>query len=266
VEIELSKIDKKGIFHGSIFFDKKNYALELLERGLAVNFGKVNPKYEDYEAIAKKNKVGLWSTPLNLAAIKGDEDKEYTPVNFVQTLKLVEVTSPTEFYLDTLNPRKPEVPQKGELSKNIREGELYAVRFTVDDVYYRARVKRIQKNGTYHVHYIDFGNSENVPATNINILSEELKKEKPSIFKCGLYGVDNLSAEATKYLTDLLDCEFKVEFKEECSGEYNVILHDKDGTINEDVLAHGLGQCTAEIPAWQELERKAKADFRGVWQ
>jgi len=84
----LSKLDKKGIFHGTIYLDKKNYALELLERGLAVNFGKV-PKYEDYEAVAKKNKVGLWSTPLNLTGIKGDEDKEYTPVNFVLPLKLV---------------------------------------------------------------------------------------------------------------------------------------------------------------------------------
>jgi len=89
VDIELSKIDKKGIFHGTIYIDRKNYALELLERGLAINFGKVNPKYEDYEAVAKKNKVGLWSTPLNLTGIKGEEDKEYIPVNFVLTLKLV---------------------------------------------------------------------------------------------------------------------------------------------------------------------------------
>jgi hypothetical protein len=32
------------------------------------------------------------------------------------------------------------------------------------------------KNGTYSVHYIDFGNYENVPASNINLLPEELKK------------------------------------------------------------------------------------------
>jgi hypothetical protein len=164
--------------------DKKNYALELLERGLAVSFGRNNPKYEDYESIAKKNKVGLWSSPINLAAIKGDEEKEYTPVNFVHTLRLTEVVSPTEFYFDSLNAKKPEVPQKGDLSKNIKEGELYAVRFTVDDVYYRARIKRALKNGTYQVHYIDFGNYENVPSANINILPEELKKEKSSIYKC----------------------------------------------------------------------------------
>jgi staphylococcal nuclease domain-containing protein 1 len=30
VEIELSKIDKRGIFHGTVYLDKKNYALELL--------------------------------------------------------------------------------------------------------------------------------------------------------------------------------------------------------------------------------------------
>jgi hypothetical protein len=64
----------------------------------------------------------------------------------------------------------------------------------------------------------------------------------------------------------LIDYEFKVEFKEECSQEFNVIVLDKDGSINEDIIALGLGQCTADIPAWLDLEKKAKADNRGIWQ
>lgn len=107
VEIELTKVDKKGIFHGTVYIDKKNYALDLLERGLAINFGKSNPKYEEYELIAKKNKVGLWSQPINLSAFKGEEDKEYTPVNFTKTLRMMEVLSPNEFYFDTPNAKKP---------------------------------------------------------------------------------------------------------------------------------------------------------------
>lgn len=64
----------------------------------------------------------------------------------------------------------------------------------------------------------------------------------------------------------MLEGEFKVEFKEECSGEYNVILNDKDGVINEDIIAHGLGHCTTDLAGWQDLENKAKADGRGIWQ
>lgn len=120
VEIELSKVDKKGIFHGNVYIDKKNYALDLLERGLAINFGRSNAKYEEFESIAKKNKVGLWSQPINLSAFKGEEEKEYTPVNFTKTLRMVEVISPTEFYFDVANAKKPEVPQKPEPAKEIK--------------------------------------------------------------------------------------------------------------------------------------------------
>lgn len=67
----------------------------------------------------------------------------------------------------------------------------------------------------------------------------------------GLYGIDNLSNSTTALLQELIDADFKVEFKEESNGEYNVIIQDKEGTINEEVIAEGLGECTAEIPAWQ---------------
>ena len=49
VEIELKSVDPKGVFHGKIFINKKDYALELIERGLAISMGgrNRNPRYED---------------------------------------------------------------------------------------------------------------------------------------------------------------------------------------------------------------------------
>jgi hypothetical protein len=117
----------------------------------------------------------LWSQPINLSAFKGEEDKEYTPVNFTKNLRMLEVISPTEFYFDTPNAKKPEIPQKPDPAKEIREGEIYSVKFTQDGVYYRARIRRVFKNGTYHVAYIDYGNQETVPAANICILEKPLK-------------------------------------------------------------------------------------------
>ena len=48
VEIELKKVDLKGVFQGVIYINKKDYALDLLERGLAVCMGGKygNKKYE----------------------------------------------------------------------------------------------------------------------------------------------------------------------------------------------------------------------------
>lgn len=40
VEVSLSSIDKKGVFHGTIFVHKQDYAETLLEEGLAVCFGR----------------------------------------------------------------------------------------------------------------------------------------------------------------------------------------------------------------------------------
>lgn len=67
----------------------------------------------------------------------------------------------------------------------------------------------------------------------------------------GLYGVENCNIDATKLLQELIDSDFKVEFKEESTEDYNVILHDKEGTINEEIIANGFGECGAEIAAWQ---------------
>lgn len=73
VEIELKSVDLKGIFHGKLYINKKDYALDLLEKGFAVVVGKAkNPRYEDAETIARKNKLGLWKHNLNLTSLKGE--------------------------------------------------------------------------------------------------------------------------------------------------------------------------------------------------
>lgn len=84
-------MDLKGIFHGKIYINKKDYALELLEKGLAVCMGGKfkNGKYEDAESIARKNKFGLWKYNLNLSSLRGEIEKEFKPVNFTKNLVLL---------------------------------------------------------------------------------------------------------------------------------------------------------------------------------
>lgn len=192
VEIELVRIDKKGVFLGRLYVDKKDYALELLERGLAFQFGKGFSSYEDAETVARKNKIGMWSEPINLTALKGEEEKDFKPVNFVKTLKLAEVINAREFYLDAVNSKKPEVPQKVEQVKEVKVNEIYAVKFTEDNTYYRAVVRRADKNGKYFVHYLDYGNQEFVTIDRIGWIDKSLKDIKPSLLRCifGLIKVD----------------------------------------------------------------------------
>jgi hypothetical protein len=43
----LKKVDLKGVFQGTVLINKKDYALDLLERGLAISMGGrfANKKY-----------------------------------------------------------------------------------------------------------------------------------------------------------------------------------------------------------------------------
>lgn len=74
MEIELKSVDLKGIFHGKLLINKKDYAIELLEKGLAVCVGgkSKSAKYEDAENSARKNKLGLWKYNLNLNSLRGE--------------------------------------------------------------------------------------------------------------------------------------------------------------------------------------------------
>lgn len=48
VKIELKRVDQKGIFHGKIYINKKDYAIDLLEAGMAIYLDRTkNAKYED---------------------------------------------------------------------------------------------------------------------------------------------------------------------------------------------------------------------------
>jgi endonuclease YncB( thermonuclease family) len=52
-----------------------------------------NPRYEDAESAARKNRIGLWKYNLNLSSLKGEIEKEYKPVNFSKNLTLLDIYS-----------------------------------------------------------------------------------------------------------------------------------------------------------------------------
>lgn len=72
--MKLKRVDQKGIYHGTILINKKDYALDLIENGHAVVLNRnKNARYEEAEQDARKKRVGLWMKELNLMAIKGGE-------------------------------------------------------------------------------------------------------------------------------------------------------------------------------------------------
>jgi endonuclease YncB( thermonuclease family) len=46
-EVKIKRVDQKGVYHGTIIIGKRDYAMDLLESGLAVVMNKnANHKYE----------------------------------------------------------------------------------------------------------------------------------------------------------------------------------------------------------------------------
>ncbi len=136
----MKKVDPKGVFQGVVYINKKDYAIELLERGLAVCMGgrNANKKYEEAESIARKNKTGLWALNLNLTALRGDTEKQFSDVSFTKTGMIIEVKSRYEFYVEPDGSKRVEVPQNPKPAEKVTVGGLFAVEF--DGEFYRGKV------------------------------------------------------------------------------------------------------------------------------
>lgn len=95
------------------------------------------------------------------------------------------------------------------MTGNVEVGALYAVKFSSDQQYYRARILKEAGPGKYHVQYIDYGNYEVVPKASIGLLPENLKAVKSPLYRCGLYGVEAITGEGLSILKDYLNVGLK---------------------------------------------------------
>ncbi len=89
-------------------------------------------------------------------------------------------------------------------------GGLYAVKFSSDDQYYRAKILKETGPGKYYVQYIDYGNYEAVTKASIGLLPENLKTTKSPLYRCSLFGVDSITAEGLNIIKDYLNIGLKV--------------------------------------------------------
>lgn len=92
----------------------------------------------------------------------------------------------------------------------------------------------------YEVFFIDYGNYDVVSKAKIGDLEESVKKLKPLLFRCSLYGLEGLTREAYNILCENINKKFKVEIKEQAEdGESRVVLWDKDVCLNLELIELG---------------------------
>ncbi|KXS14781.1 hypothetical protein M427DRAFT_99284 [Gonapodya prolifera JEL478] len=212
VELEVENVDKVGGFIGNLLVvtpagERVNIGRLLLEEGLAtVNEYSAEQSARGRELVeaekkAKEAKKGIWSLPESQAKIEAETEAAAAAALVAPGAKDDGLggREPERLYVQVVDggvegklEKLMEDLNVGSDGKGVRNGvdeykpknnEIVAGRYTSDDQWYRAKVRRANTDKTYDVLYIDYGNSETLPASRIRHLPADL-------------GVNHLPAQA----------------------------------------------------------------------
>ncbi|KAJ9612208.1 hypothetical protein H2200_003805 [Cladophialophora chaetospira] len=329
VEIDVEDTDKVGGFIGTLYVGRENFARALLEEGLAEvhaysaeKSGQANELFAA-EKKAKEGRKGMWhdwdpskeaeqdevEAPTNgNAGTNGDaaevaprkkdfRDVLVTHVDETGKLKIQQIGAGTTALSELSNAFKAFHLNKSNdtpLPGPPKVGDIVAGKFTLDDQWYRARVRRVDRDGKkVDLTYLDYGNSETVPWTRLRPLTQpqfSLQKLKPQATDAVLSFLQLPTSE--QYLRDTIDFIMEQTEGRELvanvdfvapEGTLHVSLIDPkvssqpEGSINAEVIREGLAMVPTKLKAWERqagdtlaklktLQEEAKKERRGMWE
>jgi staphylococcal nuclease domain-containing protein 1 len=326
VEIDVEDCDKVGGFIGSLYINRENFAKALLEEGLASvhaysaeKTGNANELFAA-EQKAKDARKGLWhdydpsqeegaeettgaaetngqNNEVAAARRKDYRDVVVTHVDDTGRLKLQQVGTGTaaltelmsafrSFHLNPSNNQGLPNPPKA--------GDFVAAKFTADNEWYRARIRRNNREAKEaEVVYIDYGNSEVIPWSRLRPLSQAQfshTKLKPQALDAQLSFIQ--LPGNPEYLADAVN--LIAQETADRSLVANVDQADKDGTlwvtlfdpkdsktgedsVNAEIISEGLAMVPKKLRTWERsasdvlaaLNKRqvtAKEERRGQWE
>ncbi|KAI9146255.1 tudor domain-containing protein [Paraphysoderma sedebokerense] len=191
VEIEVEATDKVGGFIGTMIVGgSQNVAVLLLEQGLATVHeysAEQTPYTNELFAAQRKAKIdmkGVWlnyeeskeETPVN-----GSQTSTYVPVPNIKDVVISEYLTGNSFYVQFVKEAMKLESMMSEFAQhhsgvqpanvNFKVNELCSAQFSEDNQWYRAKIRRVVPDSkSYEVLYIDYGNSEVLPARRIRAL------------------------------------------------------------------------------------------------
>jgi staphylococcal nuclease domain-containing protein 1 len=325
VEIDVENTDKVGGFIGTMYVGRDNFARVLVEEGLAEvhaysaeQSGHANELFAA-EKKAKEEKKGMWHNwdpsknvdeepvsasngtdgPNGDAALSGPRPKDYrdimvTHVDESGKLKIQQVGTGTaaltelmtkfkSFHLDKKNDQSLPGPPK--------VGDVVAAKFTVDNDWYRARVRRVDREGKKaDVTYLDYGNSETIPWTRLRPLSQpqfSTQTLKPQAADAVLSYLQfprtvHYLEDAVAFISQQTDGRQLVANVDYISDAtlYITLMSPESNleqSINAEVIREGLAMVPRKLKAWEKaasdtvgrlkkLEEEAKEGRLGMWE
>ncbi|KIV85311.1 hypothetical protein PV11_01016 [Exophiala sideris] len=326
VEIDVENTDKVGGFIGSMYVGRENFAKALVEEGLAEvhaysaeQSGHANELFAA-EAKAKEARKGMWhdwdpskdveedvtAAPTNgTNGTNGDSverrkdyrDMVVTFVDEAGKLKVQQVGAGTtqltelmkafaSFHLNKANDQPLPGPPK--------VGDIVAAKFTADNEWYRARVRRVDRdNKKVDLTYLDYGNNETLPWSRLRPLSQpqfSTQKLKPQatdavLSFCQLPTTEQYLRDSVGFIMEQTEGRELVANVDYVApeGTLHVTLLDPkvsskiDESVNAEVVREGLAMVPTKLKPWErqaadtltklrELQDEAKKERRGMWE
>lgn len=241
VSIQVESHDKAGNFIGWLWVDNNNLSVELVRNGFAsVNFNGEKSHFasqlKSAEDSAKAQRLRIWKDYVEQKEEEKKEDEKVNlerKVNYEEVI-ITEVTPEGTFFVQ----RIADGPKAEALFAQLRQefqanpplpgaytpkkGDICAAKFSVDNQWYRVKVEKVLPGGKASVLYIDYGNKEQLPATELASLPAAYVTDKPFATEYALPYVtlpkdEEYSAMAIKYLKEdtfdkklLLNVEYKI--------------------------------------------------------
>jgi len=209
VEIDVEDIDRVGGFIGTMYINRENMAKALVEEGLAsVHAYSAEKMGHANELFAAENRAkaahkGMWHdwTPEQDAAEQEDSTTGYAAKNEIVIERKKDYRDVVVSHSDILGNLKLQLIGPGtaaleELMQSFRAfhiqlannkplegppkaGQLVAARFTEDEVFYRAKVRHVDRAAKEaEVLYVDYGNSEKIPWNRMRPLAPQYSADR----------------------------------------------------------------------------------------
>lgn len=247
IEFKIDHIDKKGITHGSIFLNGKNFCIPVLKKGLGyLETYRTNDyinKYKDAEEYARTNKKGIWGDKVSFGKNENDASKLES-----KNVVVSELYSMEEIYLQEKSSKLKEVealiksnrktltPLKEPISKNtVALGQF-------DNLLYRVKILQKKKTG-YSVMFLDYGNRDTLELSKLKCCPEKLKKISPLALLSNLdyITIPNLDQLAGQKAFDFFDKTVgqSILYAEYTRSSYGIsycLLYKKKGDKIEESL------------------------------